>query len=151
MCTRPDSACAAGRADFSLYGYTKEAHHYTALVASILVAEDNPLNFELVRDVLQAGGHIVHWAKDGADAIERLRSHHVDLVPGDTLVLEVSDDGPGMDGSAPPRGYGFGLRSVRERMRSAGPPHALAIHSARGSGTCIRVTLPYRTLEAGAP
>src|SRR5438552_1700152 len=56
MCTRPDSACAAGRADFSLYGYTKEAHHYTALVASILVAEDNPLNFELVRDVLQAAG-----------------------------------------------------------------------------------------------
>ncbi len=61
---------------------------------------------------------------------------------GALLRLEVADDGPGMDGAAPPAGSGFGLRSVRERIATAGPPHALDIDSAPGRGTTIRITLP---------
>jgi sensor histidine kinase YesM len=61
---------------------------------------------------------------------------------GDRLVLEVADDGPGIDDSAAPSGTGFGLHSVRERLRAAGPPHALEIDSAPGRGTRVRVLLP---------
>ena len=56
--------------------------------------------------------------------------------------LVISDDGPGIDPAVPPSGQGFGLHSVRERLRTAGPPHALAIDTAPGGGTRVRITLP---------
>jgi sensor histidine kinase YesM len=61
---------------------------------------------------------------------------------GDRLLLEVTDDGAGMDAGAAPSGTGFGLHSVRERLRAAGPPHALEIESAPGRGTRVRIVLP---------
>jgi sensor histidine kinase YesM len=60
----------------------------------------------------------------------------------DQVILEVSDDGPGIREDAPPAGTGFGLHSVRERMRNAGPPHAFEVVSAPESGTRVRITLP---------
>jgi signal transduction histidine kinase len=60
----------------------------------------------------------------------------------DTLVVEVGDDGPGFTPDAAPSGNGFGLHAVRSRLRAAGPPHALDIDSAPGSGARVRVTLP---------
>lgn len=60
---------------------------------------------------------------------------------GEQLILEVADDGPGIDGVGRP-GNGFGLRSVRERLALAGPPHAVHIESAPGAGTRVRITLP---------
>ena len=68
---------------------------------------------------------------------------------GDRLVLEVADDGPGLDGGG--AAGGFGLRSVRERLALAGPPHALDLESAPGAGTRVRITLPlHPTPVAGA-
>jgi sensor histidine kinase YesM len=65
---------------------------------------------------------------------------------GDLLRLEVTDDGPGFapDGASAARGsgQGFGLRSVRERLKALGPPHALVIDSAPGRGARVSVTLP---------
>ncbi len=61
---------------------------------------------------------------------------------GDLLTLEVADDGPGMSGGEAPSGSGFGLRSVRERLLTAGPPHAFEIDTAPGRGTTIRITIP---------
>src|SRR6266545_4956677 len=61
---------------------------------------------------------------------------------GDRLVIEVSDDGLGLDPARAPSGAGFGLQSVRERLRVAGPPHDLEVESAPGRGTRVRVTLP---------
>lgn len=61
---------------------------------------------------------------------------------GDRLVLEVRDDGAGFEPDQAPRGGGFGLHAVRERMRLAGPPHALEVRSAPGRGTDVRITLP---------
>ncbi len=71
---------------------------------------------------------------------------------GDLLVLEVWDDGPGMSGTASASGNGFGLHSVRERLRAAGPPHAFEIESLPGSGTRLRLTIPIltSTLTEGA-
>jgi two-component system LytT family sensor kinase len=63
---------------------------------------------------------------------------------GDRLVLSVEDDGPGFDPSVAgsPSGNGFGLHSVRERLRAAGhPPDALVIDSAPGRGTRVVVQL----------
>jgi two-component sensor histidine kinase len=62
---------------------------------------------------------------------------------GDRLVLEVADDGPGMDGGTASSGTGFGLHSVRERLRALGPPHALEIESRPGEGTRVRLVLPF--------
>jgi CheY-like chemotaxis protein len=49
-------------------------------VAAILVAEDNALNYELVRDVLTASGHDVTWARDGLETLAEARSGVFDLV-----------------------------------------------------------------------
>ncbi len=70
---------------------------------------------------------------------------------GDVLVLEVVDDGPGMSAAADPGGNGFGLHSVRERLRAAGPPHALEITSAPGHGARITITLPLRPTSTTTP
>ncbi len=46
----------------------------------ILVAEDNPLNMELVKDLLELDGHTVEAAVDGLTAIELARRLHPDVV-----------------------------------------------------------------------
>lgn len=68
---------------------------------------------------------------------------------GDRIVLEVKDDGQGFEPDRAPRGGGFGLHAVRERLRIAGPPHALELASAPGRGTDVRITLP--AAPAAAP
>jgi len=60
----------------------------------------------------------------------------------DRLSVTVADDGPGFTPGGPPRGSGVGLESVRERLRLAGPPSALAIDTAPGRGARLTVTLP---------
>ena len=52
----------------------------TAKLADVLVAEDNPLNFELVRDLLDARGHAVEWARDGEEALRLARTGRFDLL-----------------------------------------------------------------------
>ncbi len=48
--------------------------------ANVLVAEDNPLNFELVRDLLDSRGYEVEWARDGAEALDLARTGRFDLL-----------------------------------------------------------------------
>ena len=66
------------------------------------------------------------------------------------LAIEIWDDGPGMNGGEPASGTGFGLHSVRERLRAAGLPDALDIESAPGRGTRVRIRLPLTT-ESNLP
>ena len=49
-------------------------------VSKVLVAEDNPLNFELVLDVLEGGGHDVTWAQDGEEAVRLARAGDFDIM-----------------------------------------------------------------------
>jgi two-component system, chemotaxis family, CheB/CheR fusion protein len=61
----------------------------------------------------------------------------------DDIVVEVCDDGPGFDGHAALRSSasaGFGLRSIRERLRLFSAD--LQIDSSPGRGTCIAVVAP---------
>jgi two-component system sensor histidine kinase NreB len=69
--------------------------------------------------------------------------------------LEVRDDGSGFEPKEADRGGGLGLRGMRERVRAIGG--TLAVESAPGKGTAIRVTVPadpaakiVRVLDAGA-
>ena len=81
---------------------------------------------------------------------------------GETLEVEITDDGPGLNSAAPGLERGFGLRSVRERLRALGGVHALAIDRASpgpggpsspehpGVGTCVRITFPI-TRDTSSP
>lgn len=70
---------------------------------------------------------------------------------GVALAIEISDDGVGMNGIAATSGNGFGLHSVRERLRAAGHTDALHIESAPGRGTRVRITLAGDTLAPATP
>jgi len=67
------------------------------------------------------------------------------------LRITVEDDGLGMSPGAPARGTGFGLHSVRERLRVAGPPHRIDLDSGPGRGTRIEITLPVQPSNASTP
>ncbi len=59
---------------------------------------------------------------------------------GDDLLLQVHDDGRGFDPVAAGRGRSFGLLGMQERAAALGG--TLAIDSAPGQGTTIRVSVP---------
>lgn len=71
---------------------------------------------------------------------------------GDRLRLEVTDDGVGIgpDGSngRATNGHGVGLSNTRQRLgQMYGPDHEMLVEPARGGGTTVRITIPWR--EAG--
>ena len=63
------------------------------MVPTILVVEDNPLNLELVRDVLTSVGMRVIEAQSGTEALEAAARIHPSLILMDIRL-------PGMDGFA---------------------------------------------------
>jgi sensor histidine kinase YesM len=66
-------------------------------------------------------------------------------VEGDRVVLEVSDDGPGMESVTPSPGSGTGLALTRERLEHAfNGTHAMTVESPAGGGTTIRIEIPAR-------
>lgn len=46
----------------------------------ILVADDNALSRELIRELLESSGHMILEAQDGREALELIRSREPDLV-----------------------------------------------------------------------
>jgi len=62
---------------------------------------------------------------------------------GPSLHVEVSDDGPGLDGAPPSTGNGIGLANTRERLaRLYGP--AGRVETLSGRGLTVRLTIPLR-------
>jgi CheY-like chemotaxis protein len=60
-------------------------------MAEILIIEDNPLNMELARDLLEARGYEVREAATAQEGIEAIQDRRPDLVLMDVQL-------PGMDG-----------------------------------------------------
>lgn len=60
-------------------------------MGSILIVEDNPMNMELARDVLEANGHEVCAVHSAAEALEVLTESSPDLILMDIQL-------PGLDG-----------------------------------------------------
>jgi two-component system sensor histidine kinase RpfC len=57
---------------------------------SILVAEDNPVNQEVIREILARAGHRVTVAEDGEQALDRLTEEDFDVVLLDMSMPEIS-------------------------------------------------------------
>ncbi len=60
-------------------------------MTKVLVVEDNPLNMELVVEILNTRGFIVHEAIDGEEAMKKIEKEDYDLILMD---IEL----PGLDG-----------------------------------------------------
>jgi signal transduction histidine kinase len=70
---------------------------------------------------------------------------------GNDLVLEVEDNGPGVDTSANGERPGIGLRNVRQRLDTLFDSAAtLQLVSRAGGGTTARITLPSPALSSAA-
>ncbi|MFQ5882412.1 MAG: response regulator [Candidatus Methylomirabilales bacterium] len=62
-------------------------------MGTILVVEDNPINMELVCEILEAQGHTLLQAPAGSQAMKILQDNHPDLILMDIQL-------PGLDGLA---------------------------------------------------
>ena len=64
-------------------------------------------------------------------------------VQGETLEIDVSDDGPGADPKAALNARGLGIRAVRDRLLARyGDRSGMRVDTAPGQGFRVRVTLP---------
>lgn len=106
---------------------------------TILVVEDNPLNQELVTDLLEAHGCVVHQASNGEEALKAAR----DLRP-DLILMDVSL--PGIDGLEVTR------RLKADAATSSIPVIAVTAHAMRGDqekvlqvGCCGYISKPIDT------
>lgn len=88
-------------------------------MARILVVEDNPVNLELVRDILEAHGHEVLEASNATDGLALLSGELPDLILMDIQL-------PGMDGLT-------ATRQIKADARLQGiPVVALTAHAMKG-------------------
>lgn len=85
----------------------------------------------------------------------RVEGGHVGIAAlreDDTLILRVSDDGPGFGNGSSREGVGIGLSSVRGRlMHLYNGGHRFSVHSGLGAGTHIEIAIPFRQHPAWKP
>ena len=68
---------------------------------------------------------------------------------GDVLMLDVQDDGIGLDNAPPPsNGGGYGLTAMRQRVTQVGG--SLTVESEPGEGTTVVVQLPIQQMPQRA-
>jgi CheY-like chemotaxis protein len=56
----------------------------------VLVVEDNELNFELVSALLERDGFLLHWARDGSQALAAIAMYPLDLLILDLHLPHIS-------------------------------------------------------------
>lgn len=96
--------------------------------STILVVDDNPMNLELVTDILEGAGYVVHQALTAEDALERVSTLYPDLILMDIGL-------PGMDG------YAAVARLKADRVTAEIPTVALSAAAMTGDDA--------RALESG--
>jgi len=69
-------------------GMTKRANGTTA--KTVLIVEDHELNLKLLSDLLEARGHRVLQARDGAEGLKLAREYRLDLILMDVQLPVVS-------------------------------------------------------------
>jgi PAS domain S-box-containing protein len=77
------------------------------------------------------------------------RAHSVDVRlerAGDAAVLQVADDGIGIDPTAPPKAGSFGLRGINERALLLGG--SVEVRGRPGEGTTVVASIPFGTAGA---
>jgi signal transduction histidine kinase len=102
------------------------------------VALDPAVEEHLYRCAQEALHNVVKHARAGKVAV-RLAADE-----GETLILEIEDDGAGFDPARVPAGH-LGVRTMGDRVEQIGG--TLEIRSAPGAGTTVRVLLPCTTDE----
>lgn len=74
----------------SLKPHTTEQTSYASIRgARILVAEDNEINQQVAREILESAGFVVEIAGNGREAIDKVRSNHYDVVFMDIQMPEM--------------------------------------------------------------
>ena len=90
-------------------------------MTNVLVAEDNPVNRELLRELLEARGYNVMEAPDGQEALRMIEQNHPDI-----LLLDIGM--PVLDGFAV-------MRKIRENPTLATlPVLAVTAYACKGTG-----------------
>jgi signal transduction histidine kinase len=127
---------AAGGLVGSLRGYARLAGTSYGVAVRVVACEDLPqLGAEREAAVYRVAQEALHNALRHSGAGEV----RVSLTARQgRVILEVADDGQGFAAKAPPDG--LGLASMRERAAAIGG--SLAIRSAPGQGTTVRLTVP---------
>jgi PAS domain S-box-containing protein len=113
---KPRAAPAKDRAS-ALRGSTRHVKH----PLRVLVAEDNPVNQQLVVQLLSRRGHTVVVAENGLEAIASLERHPFDLVLMDVQMPEMG----GLEAT----------QAIREKEKSTGrhiPIFAMTAHAMQG-------------------
>ncbi|MGG6309428.1 sensor histidine kinase [Paenibacillus macerans] len=117
------------------------------------------MDCRIIRFVLQPilENIIVHAL--GKESHRSVRIEVSAVKDGDTVLIRISDDGPGMEpdklkalrtalahpASEVFAGVSIGLRNVHERLRLFyGPPFGLRIDSRPGEGTTVSIAIPYK-------
>jgi CheY-like chemotaxis protein len=91
----------------------------------ILVVEDNPMNIELFKDLLEAQGYEVYEATNATEALDQVKSNKFDLILMDIQL-------PGMDGLT-------ATKIIKEDPRNKGIPIvALTAYAMTGDEEKVR-------------
>jgi CheY-like chemotaxis protein len=87
--------------------------------AKILIVEDDPMNMELFRDLLEVQGYTIYEAIDADGAIEQAKENKFDLILMDIQL-------PGMDGLT-------ATKIIKERSKNTSTPIiALTAYAMKG-------------------
>jgi len=71
---------------------TPKSRHLKQQTARILVIDDNPINCEVISDILSGSGYTVDIANGGQEGLDAIRQQHPDLVLLDLMMPNVSGE-----------------------------------------------------------
>lgn len=97
-------------------------------MTKVLVVEDNPLNMELILEILKSLGFIVYGATDGEDAVRQIEKEQYDLILMDIELpvmdgisaIKVIKSRPGYNNVVAVALTAFAMKGDRKKFLAAG-------------------------------